>query len=396
MSAPWLKNHHREKPHHKNHSSKIEKSMFVDDVEIPHFKINPEAIMQLTSVFFGPSKTGKSTVIVDLLYNLRNKYPNVIVFSGMERQNPTFIHYVPLPCIFYSLRMDKLEELWKRQTMATEFYNLANDKDILKGMFIKCASHKDKAKVTQFIAQQNRTIKVIKKTFKEFSVVKTKVADVKNICGEHITEFWRDTIRQRKSILKKCKLSNDEKISLEYLDFNPHMLLIIDDLAAELKAMFSGKETKVLFKNIFYKGRHNYITTWLTFQDDSELVPEMRKNAFNVFFTSEECAGHYFTTKSNGVSKVKSKMAEKISQKIFKPIEGIRKNHNKFVFIREAPLHPFQYILADKHKNFKIGSDALHDICSKVKSEKTAVDKNSQFYKQFMDGIDDQPYMSNM
>ena len=52
----------------------------------------------------------------------------------------------------------------------------------------------------------------------------------------HYNELWR-----------KKSLSEDERYSLYYLHFNPRMLLIFDDCAAQLKPFFTKEIFRLLF-----------------------------------------------------------------------------------------------------------------------------------------------------
>ena len=56
-----------------------------------------------------------------------------------------------------------------------------------------------------------------------------------------------------RELLKQKHLTEDEKYSLMYLNFNPRLLLIFDDCSAQLKPFFN----KEIFRMLFYQNRHS-------------------------------------------------------------------------------------------------------------------------------------------
>ena len=46
-------------------------------------------------IFYGETGTGKSTIIIDLLWNLSSKIPSCFVISPTESQNGTYHEIIP-------------------------------------------------------------------------------------------------------------------------------------------------------------------------------------------------------------------------------------------------------------------------------------------------------------
>jgi hypothetical protein len=94
-------------------------------------------------------------------------------------------------------------------------------------------------------------------------------------------------------------LSEDERCCLQHLHFNPRLLLIFDDCAAQLKPFFN----KDVFRLLFYQNRHSFITVVLCCQDDTDLPANLRKNAFLSFFTEPVICTANFGRQANQFSK---------------------------------------------------------------------------------------------
>ena len=61
-------------------------------------------------------------------------------------------------------------------------------------------------------------------------------------------------------LLIKCKQNKE--------DFNPNIMLILDDCASQFKKWY--KKSSII-KQIFYEGRWRFFTTVITAQDDKEI-----------------------------------------------------------------------------------------------------------------------------
>ena len=71
------------------------------------------------SVFYGGSGNGKSSLIVDCLYKLKDIIPVILIVSPTESQNQTYRDIVPAECIIDDTissekLLQKLNDIYQR------------------------------------------------------------------------------------------------------------------------------------------------------------------------------------------------------------------------------------------------------------------------------------------
>jgi hypothetical protein len=168
-------------------------------------------------------------------------------------------------------------------------------------------------------------------------------------------------------------LSEDERYSLHYINFNPRLLLIFDDCAAQLKPLFS----KEIFRLLFYQGRWGFISTIVLAHDDTDLPPNLKKNAFTSIFTEPIVSSSFFDRSTNKFPKSTRQFIQEILPEIFQ-------GHRKLAYIREDDKRQHFYY-TDVHyvPPFKFGSDAMHELCTMVKSDGPVFDRENIFFQKF-------------
>ena len=84
--------------------------------------------MSRMSLFIGGSSSGKSCIMTDCLYKLKELIPNAIVISPTESQNKTYCKFLPPECIIDDnispeKLIVKLNDIYMRQMKVTHIYN---------------------------------------------------------------------------------------------------------------------------------------------------------------------------------------------------------------------------------------------------------------------------------
>jgi hypothetical protein len=171
----------------------------------------------------------------------------------------------------------------------------------------------------------------------------------------------------------RSDLSEDERYSLAYIAFNPRLLLIFDDCAAQLKPFF----TKDIFRLLFYQNRHSFITVIISCQDDTDLPANLRKNAYVSFFTEPVVCSSNFERSSNKFGKPARAYIADIAPDIFR-------GNRKLAYIREDERRQhFYHFECPYPKPFRFGSDALHELTVAVQSEGVSMDKDNPYFSSF-------------
>lgn len=361
---------------------------------IPELNINPKSYIDKTIVIYGPSKTGKTVITKNIMKIVSSYIDQILVIAPSEPSNRSYEGFVESPFIHYKLFISDanvsnkkddskerafafLESIWKRQEMMAAIYTRTNKIEVISSLFSHVVPH---------IKEEGETIveNINKKRLSATEEIEYKYKDNQGLCDAKLKELnamYDDLLIQlyKKYIhidyenIWKSDLSEDERYSLQYLCFNPRLLLIFDDCAAQLKPFFS----KEIFRKLFYQNRHGFITLIICCQDDTDLPTNLRKNAFINFFTEPVVCLSNFERSSNNYSKVAKTFVTEIIPYVFK---GFR----KMAYIREDDKSNFFYHVTFEYPHmFKFGSKALHELCEIVKNTGTTMDTSNPFYDYF-------------
>lgn len=335
-----------------------------------------------TTLMYGPSETGKTTLVYWILYILRAIIPNVIVISPTEGANNSWKGRIPARCVRKNIDVKNLYDILARQKRAVDIYNKANVLEILEKLVNRAGDTNAKNSAWRIKQMTDECIAKIEKSPDHNHAERGEIiTELKERCRNKLISIYKASIIKHREQIETQSLTTDEKYSLKFLHFNPSLLLILDDCASQFDKW--GKDS--ILAELFYEGRHWWITTIITMQDDKKLPTGIRKNTFNNFFTDANCAITFFSNKANGFSKVVQRHAEKLIEYLFQPNANGTKNFKKMVYSRLDKRAQLRYIIADTYPVFRMGCDALWKLCEAVPTDKTKedVDKSDKFYGSF-------------
>lgn len=196
--------------------------------------------------------------------------------------------------------------------------------------------------------------------------------------GELKQAFFKKHILESYQELDEAKLSKDERFSLSHIQFNPRMLIILDDCAAELTNAIVNSP---VFKKIFFQGRWCMISALITCHTPNDLATGLRKNTFNCLFTDADTAVSYFTNKSNGFSLAARKDAERMVSEVF--TDGDPEHpFMKFAYVRDS-VEKFYVYEVEYPRTFQFGSAALWEAEEEAAAEDEAINPESEFYSAY-------------
>jgi len=364
-----------------------------DGTQIPEIKLSPSALLDKTTVIYGPSGTGKTVVVKDGLKKLNDYVEQIVLVSPTEPSNRAYEGFVDRAFTHYQLgtvsKTDKkdtpqkaahrfLEAIFQRQEMMAAIYTRANRVEVLSKLYGRL-SKGVRRKADKFIASLER------KRRRVLSSLKRRYAENVGMLGEKVEEANEKFEKMLSLLLKKYLtphvdalwkkkgLTEDEFYSLKYIHFNPRLLLLFDDCAAQLKPFFN----KEIFRKLFYQNRHSFITVIICCQDDTDLPTNLRKNAFISIFTAPIVATSNFERPSNKFPKATKLYVASILSKIFV-------GHRKLVYIREDDRKQHFYHLTSPYpKKSMFGSRAIRSLCDDLRSEGVMMDKNNPYYEKF-------------
>lgn len=362
-----------------------------EEILVPLYNKSPYGLHNKSGMFYGLSGTGKTVLINDFMYRMKDMFPKVVVFSPTNQEKHDYDGIVPSPLVYEDFTLENIKELYEHQRAAAQVYNNANNLKVLHGLFKKVATRKSHQYLNRLLNMKNRALMDIEKNYKDPGQRKSKREEVKDMMREKLIAFYKSIIKPHKAKFQGNRnLTDKEALAIKYLDYNPHILVIFDDAMKEIMAMIKEgkKNNDNVLENFFFKGRHAKITHFYAFQDDGGLDPGIRKNAFVNFFTSKNVALHFFNATANNFSPYEKKKAASIIEDVFAHAneKGHPLEHAKLVYMRDNK-NPFQYVIADVHDDFRMCSAAVRAYCKKVRRDDSAIDTSNTHMSAFMDGL---------
>lgn len=333
---------------------------------IPWFKKHYEHHLDKTTLIFGPSGTGKSTMIEDVLFLIKDFVPNYIIVAP-RTSDAMYRRKLPARCIKEDLTKEKLIQIWNRQCAATQIYNTANDIVILESLFSKYPDRESTVLIEAVKMKAATVVKKIEAESLEYGKRRAQMTAIEELKVKKIKELYKEGIRKNKQNLEKMKLTENETIALKFLDFNPRLCMVIDDSSEKFQMWmkYFKKGEPNVFESIFYRGRWNFITLIFAAHDDKIVNTELRKNARVTMYMTSQTAVASTCRPSSGFSKEEKKTVEKIVGRIFSDDTSKVKLHQKLCYIKDDP-HAFQYTIAELRPDFSLCSESVKELIAKM------------------------------
>ncbi len=331
-----------------------------------------------TTLIFGGTGSGKTTIIEEILYLLKDYVPNFLVIAP-RTSDTAYRQKLPDRCIKEDFTKEKLQKLWNRQYYATQLYNTANDAAILESLF-KLAP--DRESIVMLEAIKRKAAAVIKavenSTTLDFGQKKTQRTAIEELHAKKIKMIHRDAIRKNKHIIGRNEdLDPQQRVALDYLDFNPRLCLIIDDCSEKFQVWmkFFKKREVNPFESIFYKNRWNYLTLIFAAHDDKIVDTELRKNSRVTIYTNSQSLVTSIQRSGNGYTPKEKKQALRYAAKVFGDDEKEVKSHQKLCYVRED-VRPFKYTIANLYPEFTLACTPIRNMVLKMPKKEDNLSTN--------------------
>lgn len=362
--------------------NKLETNLYVDKDIIPIVDNSPDVYLHKTTMLYGGSESGKTVLTKHILHLLKDSIPQIIVISPTNKVNKTYTNVAPSQLIYDDVSEELFQMIYEKQTMARQVYDKVQKIEPLYDLFKKCANSYEWNNYKQLSKLYKETKTNLDTKVKHIAEKKSQLTQLKEEHQKTIRQFFKQIIRKNRKVFetndKKNTITKEDRQIIKYIDYNPNLLLLFDDCAARFKQW--GKIPGVT--ELFFNGRHFYVTTLMSFQSDTLLPPDLRNNAHISIFTTKQCALSFFDNKKNGISKQDQKKFSAYADEIFSNKVGY-KNYKKLCYFKYNPHYVIQYILANLYDDFRFGSKALWDYCDQIKKEDDEIDTNNTFYERF-------------
>ena len=352
----------------------------VEDEDIPSLNIKASHFLRQSTVLYGDSNTGKSTIIYDIFSVIRKFIPIIVVISPTAASNGDYDDRVPDVLIFKEASKELLKAIYARQEAASAIFRQANDVEVLKSLYKFIRDKKTDNLIRTVQTRYRITINRTKQQYRsDHSKLEEELENIKETQNDALRNIYRVSIRKHRDYLLRKKLNQHQETCLKFLDFNPGLCLVMDDCAAQIKAW--GKDETI--GKIFYQGRHNFITSIYTFQHDKLLDTTFRQNAFISIFTSDKSARAFFNRASNNFEKAEIKKIQGIIGETFKKGAPPPIKYQKLVYMRQAK-QPYLKYIAKKMPKFRVCFPYVQKYCDLIKSNEDYIDPDNPFMLSFM------------
>ena len=356
---------------------------------IPKLELKKDNFLRRNTVIYGPSGSGKTVIVRVIMEILRKEIDQILVVAPTEPTNKSYDGYVPEQLIHTSLYMPPeiqtkvnakkdaeegasrfMAKIIERQQMLSTIKANVDNLDNLKRYYKMIRKDPARSEIEKIKSKWGDVLSEVRRKSTP-SQVEANIKATNQKFEDLMRELFKSSIREHFAELQALELNDEDRAFIRNIDINPHMLLIFDDCAAEMKYLFKSRE----FQSIFYQGRHSNITLILVCQDDTDLDSNLRKNAFNSIFTTMNIASTYFSRMDD---KNTAKTAADAIDSIFK-----ESKHAKMIFMRDHPTSQFQYLAFPIVEKVLFGSDSLKKLCEKVKSNDGKLDSKNPYYNSF-------------
>lgn len=344
---------------------------------LQELEVNYSLFLNRTTIIYGKSGTGKSTIIADILYSLRPHAEQIIVIAPTDPTNHTYDRgLVPLPCIHYNITDKLLDAFWERQEAMVGRYYEANKPEVLQSLFDRCPTA---GKMRSVIDEIKRKMRDCEAEINDMIIgegeKETKIKRMREKYEEFIIMIMRKVINENCSQLARANLSEKESLSLKYLNINPNIVLIFDDCTEQLDKF---KKHPVM-QRIFFAGRHNRITAIVAAHTDKSLDSAIKGNCFVTMFTEPASANiYYFGRTTMGFDKDAKNAAANAIKCAFTPAA----RHQKLVHTRMDD--KFYRYTATIHGTFRFGNPSIWEFCERIKTGGGGVPATNRFANDFL------------
>ncbi|MCK4967715.1 MAG: hypothetical protein KAS12_01555 [Candidatus Aenigmarchaeota archaeon] len=307
--------------------------------------LSNQYFLNKSTILYGASNTGKSTLTHNILASIAKNIAIPLAIAPSEESNGVYEGIIPPQLIYKKINMDLMKMIWDRQESAARIYKNSRNLVAMRGIYLKVLNKEptDVQKIYDILKRHTVSIEANGALSKEEKMTSKKLMLEKsdNLAIDVYRVGIIKNYQQFLEYQRVNKTSSTENLIIEYVNFNPNLLIMFDDATVLLKAFL----TTDLGKEYFFRGRHVYITIIIAVHDDACVERDIRKNAHLSVFTNTQSMGTFFDRTTNNFDKGTKLMAKKIMAQAFGNSKFRKviyeRDTNKFLFhdlyLRSSP-----------------------------------------------------------
>jgi energy-coupling factor transporter ATP-binding protein EcfA2 len=332
------------------------------------------------TILYGPSGSGKSSLIQHILNTLRSVIPLIVVCCPTASLNGDYANIVPDQCIYDDVSGPLMKRIFQRQSSVLAMYDLVRTLENVKPLYRLVATRDSQCKVDRLDAIFRKGCSDIKASYEQ-EEIESAIGELYQKYSKKLVKIMRACIIANMARLRMFNLTDMQKTLLTNFEINPSILILIDDCMASIKEWKDLEETKKLF----YQGRHYFVTTLISAQNDTSIPPPFRMNSHISLFTTQTIVNAYVNKPSSGIDGSERKKIARIAETIFARSDDVhRPNYKKLVIFGQIIKtdNKIQYIIGYPKKK-KFGSCAMWAMCDRMKRETSLALSSHSFSKMF-------------
>lgn len=336
---------------------------------LPEITLSYYMFLNRSAIIMGPTNSGKTTIILDILYQLKSFVDQIIVFSGTDAANNIYSGgMVPSVLVHSKITPELLKDIYDRQLNLSSVYKKVWRIEVIKSLFAKIPNSQNKTMIQTTLDRIRATINELRESTEEDS--KVRVCE----CERYINIIYRAIFNDNAAALyNNANLSNDERFTLRYINLNPNLVLLFDDMTSDLGAM---KNDPTLL-DFFNQGRWVNTTMIISLHSDKFLLPNHKKGAFVNIFARETAANEYMNRESSDLDKDAKYKFKAATKKAF--VDPV--SHQKLIYMTGSGEY-FRFT-AQQHEPFEFCSAAVRRFCEEVKVEPGTLSRQNKFSYAF-------------
>lgn len=315
---------------------------------IPYLNKYSEHFLNKNILLSGGCASGKTTIINEIVKKLSDKVPNIIKFVMPNKNNISdekFDSDWQLIEFFENktktISIEILQKIIDRQNKCATINEYVNNLEILESLFNKVADEKELNIIKQIDIDISYKINCIKAN--DPGLYHAEKKEIRDLQNKLLKSVYQKCINENKeTLLKDQSLDEKQKLTINYENFCPNMMLIFDGCEEFIRE----HQKDPVISEIFYSGKNYNLTRIFTFFNAKHIHPHLRRNFDVLIFTTSYEAINHFNIVSNGYDKKTRKLAELAINRIFSPEQNLV-TYRKLVFFPYNLTDRFQCILVD-------------------------------------------------
>jgi hypothetical protein len=223
-------------------------------------------------------------------------------------------------------------------------------------------------------------------TVKDSGELKSIEEELNEKSDEVIKVILKKYIKSNLGFYKKQKLNKAQSIALKYIDLNPHTAIILDDVAALIGGA-TKKDLKILIE-IYFQGRNQNLTTFITSQSDTAMNKQLRDNAHISVYTDPSTTSTSFQSSRNLPKSITVPVQKLLStDSNFFDRSTTQKVYRMLILFRMLG-NVLAYVISKRVPTIKYGSTKYWELAERI--EKSALEKEQQnpYLKRFMSKLE--------